>query len=102
MIIPVRCFTCGKVLAGKWEAYVERSNALAEADGGQDKHMEGGAGGGGDTDPGSTIRGASDNVVPAKDVKGRSARGYVMDELGITRLCCRRHFLSNVDLMDVI
>lgn len=24
MIIPVRCFTCGGVVASKWEAYQER------------------------------------------------------------------------------
>ncbi|KAI9506971.1 DNA-directed RNA polymerases I, II, and III subunit RPABC5 [Coemansia spiralis] len=23
MIIPVRCFTCGKVVGNKWEAYLE-------------------------------------------------------------------------------
>jgi DNA-directed RNA polymerase I, II, and III subunit RPABC5 len=23
MIVPVRCFTCGKVLADKWRAYVQ-------------------------------------------------------------------------------
>lgn len=23
MIVPVRCFTCGKVVGNKWEAYLE-------------------------------------------------------------------------------
>ena len=23
MIIPIRCFTCGKVCADKWESYIE-------------------------------------------------------------------------------
>ncbi|CAF4015406.1 unnamed protein product, partial [Rotaria magnacalcarata] len=23
MIIPIRCFTCGKVIGNKWEAYIE-------------------------------------------------------------------------------
>lgn len=27
MIIPVRCFSCGKVLAQTWEEYRERSQA---------------------------------------------------------------------------
>ncbi|MHA1230623.1 MAG: DNA-directed RNA polymerase subunit N [Candidatus Helarchaeota archaeon] len=26
MIIPIRCFTCGKVIADKWEIYEERVN----------------------------------------------------------------------------
>ncbi|MHA1310904.1 MAG: DNA-directed RNA polymerase subunit N [Candidatus Helarchaeota archaeon] len=24
MIIPIRCFTCGKIIADKWEIYEER------------------------------------------------------------------------------
>ncbi len=56
MIIPVRCFTCGKVIADKWEAFNERV-------------------------------GQGEN--PAK----------VLDSLGIDRYCCRRIFLSHVDLV---
>jgi len=25
MMVPVRCFTCGKVIADKWEEYVSRT-----------------------------------------------------------------------------
>jgi DNA-directed RNA polymerase I, II, and III subunit RPABC5 len=33
MIIPVRCFTCGKVVGNKWETYLELVNqGRAEAD----------------------------------------------------------------------
>lgn len=28
--------------------------------------------------------------------------GDVLDELGLTRICCRRHFLTHVDLIDII
>ena len=31
MIIPVRCFTCGKVIADVYEQYKERKNAYDEA-----------------------------------------------------------------------
>ena len=31
MIIPVRCFTCGKVIGNKWELYVDLVNANYEA-----------------------------------------------------------------------
>ena len=27
MIIPVRCFTCGKLVADKWEGFTQRVNA---------------------------------------------------------------------------
>ena len=26
MIIPIRCFSCGKIIGNKWEQYVEMSN----------------------------------------------------------------------------
>ncbi len=52
MMIPVRCFTCGKVIGGDWEIFKTR------------------VGGGED---------------PAK----------VLTELGITRVCCRRMFVSH-------
>lgn len=57
VIIPVRCFTCGKVVADKWEEFQK------EVTRGED---------------------------PAK----------VLDSLGVTRYCCRRMFLSNVELID--
>lgn len=30
MIIPVRCFTCGKVVASAWPSFVERTRAGEE------------------------------------------------------------------------
>ena len=33
MIIPIRCFTCGKVTGNKWEAYIELlSSGYSEGD----------------------------------------------------------------------
>ncbi len=32
MIIPVRCFTCGKVIGNKWETYLKLLEGLSEAD----------------------------------------------------------------------
>jgi DNA-directed RNA polymerase subunit N len=57
MIIPVRCFTCGKVIGDRWEEYARR-----------------------------TKQGES----PAK----------VLDELGMKRYCCRRMFISHVEVID--
>lgn len=31
MIIPVRCFTCGKLIADKWEEFTQRVNAGEDA-----------------------------------------------------------------------
>ncbi len=57
MLIPVRCFSCGKVIAHLWDQYDERTKA-------------------GD-DP-----------------------GVVLTDLGVERYCCRRMFVSHVDLLD--
>jgi DNA-directed RNA polymerase subunit N (RpoN/RPB10) len=84
MIIPVRCFTCGKVLADTWEAYVRRC-AAADAETGSGHH--GGAEHG-------------DGERPGKD--GKTSRGRILDELGITTCCCRVVMLTHVDLSLVI
>lgn len=75
MIIPVRCFTCGKVLADKWQAY-EKKVKEQEA---------------------STKK--EDEVHPNFQ---RNFKGEILDQLGLDRICCRRHMLSHVDLIDII
>jgi len=59
MIMPIRCFTCGKVVADKWEEFSSR-------------------------------------------VKAGEEPKRVLDELGISRYCCRRMFISHVDVIDDI
>ena len=81
MIIPVRCFTCGKVLADKWNAYVKR---CAEAD------AERAAGN----------QASGDDERPGED--GKTTRGRILDELGITSCCCRVLMMTHVDLSLVI
>jgi DNA-directed RNA polymerase I, II, and III subunit RPABC5 len=90
MIIPVKCFTCGKVLADKWEYYVEAckkqdtevANAMNAA-----QQRE-------------TQRGDTSNTIQ-RSVDAPS-RAKILDELKLQRMCCRRHFLGHIDLMDVI
>jgi DNA-directed RNA polymerase I, II, and III subunit RPABC5 len=72
MIIPVRCFTCSKVLADKWEWYVRECAKIKERDG------------------------------DAEAESASTSRGEIMDRLGLKRICCRRHFLGHVDMMDLI
>jgi DNA-directed RNA polymerase subunit N (RpoN/RPB10) len=79
MIIPVRCFTCGKVLADKWEEYERRCKEREQEHGKSDKR-------------------SSSSAVVVLDAH----KGAVLDELGITRICCRRHMLTHIDLIDVI
>lgn len=71
MIIPVRCMTCGKVLADKWEYYNKKVNEKENADE-TPKHFD------------------------------KNAKGKVLDELGLVKMCCRRHMLGHVDLIEII
>lgn len=57
MIIPVRCFTCGKVIGDRWEEFCRRT-------------------------------------------KQGENPGKVLDELGMKRYCCRRMFISHVEVID--
>ena len=81
MIIPVRCITCGKVIADKYLYYkteVEKKR----------KEMK------------------LPDEMPILEVNSKSIQktpeGIVLDELQITRYCCRRMMLSHVDLIDII
>ena len=80
MIIPVRCVTCGKVLADKWRYY--QAKVAADADSG--------------SDPKSAPEG--DDTTGLVDQKA----GAILDDMGITKMCCRRHLLANVDAMHRI
>jgi DNA-directed RNA polymerase subunit N len=57
MIMPVRCFTCGKLVADRWEEFARR-------------------------------------------VKAGEKPKQVLDEMGMKRYCCRRMFISQVDVID--
>ena len=76
MIIPVKCFTCGKVLASKYNYYLKEVRK---------KKMENGE----DLEKVKYL--TSSNML-------KSAEGEVLDELGLTKMCCRRHFLTHVDI----
>ena len=79
MIIPVRCFTCGKVIADKWETYQEL--ILKEKN---NKNLK-----------------IIDSFSEDKEFSP-SIEAQIMDKLDIKRMCCRRHFLTNVDTLDDI
>ena len=75
MIIPIRCMNCGKVLADLWRKYQERV-----------KEEKGPS----NTNTGPIYMDGTTRVV--------TAEGKVLDELNLTRYCCRKHFLTHTDL----
>ena len=76
MLIPVKCFTCGKVLGNKKEAYDEmvRERKLAR------------------NIPHDRIQYLNEHNVE------KTIEGQVMDELRIKRVCCRTAILTCVDI----
>ncbi len=57
MIIPIRCWSCGKPIAHLYEGYLEQ-------------------------------------------VENGTTRKKALDDLGLSRYCCRAVFLGHVDLID--
>jgi DNA-directed RNA polymerase I, II, and III subunit RPABC5 len=81
MIIPVRCFTCGKVIGNKWETYL----SLLQAD-----FSEG------------YVFCSCRFVMFAYSHRPPLTLSYsdALDELGLKRYCCRRMMLTHVDLIE--
>tara|TARA_B100001093_G_C26524897_1_gene883381 strand:- start:505 stop:738 length:234 start_codon:yes stop_codon:yes gene_type:complete len=76
MIIPIKCFTCGKVLADKYRYYLQEVKKIKS-----EKNIE------------------YDKVIYFdKNQIELSPEGEVLDKLELYSMCCRRHMLTHVDL----
>lgn len=82
MIIPVRCFTCNKIIGDKYSTYLSKIQEAQK------------------TNPDSNI--FIDTNTIEKGLIQNSYQGNILNELKITRYCCRRMFLSQVDIVDII
>ena len=80
MIIPVKCFTCGKVLADKYLFYQKTVTEI--------KLKE--------KDELSEIK-----YLNASNLQ-KTAEGKVMDDLGLSKMCCRRHLLTHVEILGYL
>tara|TARA_B100000900_G_C20101993_1_gene522304 strand:+ start:204 stop:437 length:234 start_codon:yes stop_codon:yes gene_type:complete len=76
MIIPVKCFTCGKVLADK---YLYFKMKVREEKLKKNINMD-------------------DVIYLTVDNIKKTPEGKCLDELGLTKMCCRRHMLTHVDI----
>lgn len=85
MLIPIRCFTCGKTLADKWDWYEEEVKKL-------EKKLEE------DLEKKQQVAEDMEEMKYFDKVKSKD----ILDKLGLTRYCCRRHMLGQVDMMRVI
>ena len=76
MIIPVKCFTCGTVLADKYRWYQRkvREKKLANQ------------------------MNVEKVVYLTTEFIDKTPEGEVLDTLGLAKMCCRRHMLTHVDI----
>ena len=88
MIIPIKCVTCGKVIADKYRYYQQEVVRI--------KINE--------RTPLDTVvyfndlvRGSTGDIQTDAPVD-KAPEARVMDELGLTLPCCRRHFMTHVDI----
>jgi DNA-directed RNA polymerase subunit N (RpoN/RPB10) len=76
MIIPVKCFTCGMVLADKYRYYQNEVRRI--------KLLQGKS---------------TENVIYlTKENAEKTIEGTILDDLGLAKVCCRRHMLTHVDI----
>jgi DNA-directed RNA polymerase subunit N (RpoN/RPB10) len=81
MIIPIKCFTCGNVIANKYRYYLEQVRKKKLAKRGNDETID------------------VDKVLYlTKEFHEKTPEGEVLDELNMKKMCCRRHFLTHVDI----
>ena len=86
MLIPPRCFTCGEIIADKWDIYIQTVNER------KNKNTE--------------IFKENELDIQYIDITKKSVEksieGKVLDEMGLHKYCCRLPFLSTVHLITSI
>tara|TARA_B110000483_G_C18207044_1_gene548390 strand:+ start:394 stop:624 length:231 start_codon:yes stop_codon:yes gene_type:complete len=75
MIIPVKCYTCGKVLGNKYRFYEQELRKLKNA-----------------TDDINSV------TYLTPDNADKTAAGEILDKLKLNKICCRRHMLTHVEI----
>lgn len=85
MIIPIRCHTCNKVLADIWRYYNEENLKLER----EEKKKES-----------NKINEEIKYKYLENQKEIMEKRNKLMNDLGITKICCRRILLTHVDIFD--
>jgi DNA-directed RNA polymerase I, II, and III subunit RPABC5 len=76
MIIPIKCFTCGKVIADKYRFYEKEVRKIK-----MNEKLE----------INKVIYLTDENV-------DKTPEGIVLDKLKLKKYCCRRHMLTHVEI----
>ena len=75
MIIPVKCFTCGNVLGNKYRFYIREVRKVKSSD-----------------------ENFSKVAYLTQSNMEKTPEGKILDNMGLTKICCRRHMLTHVDI----
>lgn len=78
MIIPIRCFTCGKLIAHLWEKYEKELQKEYNKSKNKNKKIY--------------------FEIPSHE----TVEKRTLDNLGLKKYCCRRMMLSHIDLCSKI
>ena len=75
MIIPIKCFTCGKVLGDKYRFYIREVRKVKSSN-----------------DDFSKVTYLTQSNME------KTPEGIILDNMNMTKICCRRHMLTHVDI----
>jgi DNA-directed RNA polymerase subunit N (RpoN/RPB10) len=81
MIIPIKCFTCGKVIADKYRFYLHEVRKKKLSAQNSDTKID-----------------VNKVIYLTKEFNQKTPEAETLDELNLTRMCCRRHLLTHVDI----
>lgn len=87
MIIPIRCYTCGKPIAHLWNKYNEQLQLE------RNKELR-------NNNDGVVAANNRINLINLSDSNNKEIEGQILDTLNITKYCCRRMFIAQVDIFD--
>ena len=73
MLIPVRCATCGNMIGSKYKKYLSNVKKFQKTD--------------------------QESQVLTFDRPNTNVYGKIMEEVGLTRYCCKRHFLGQQEII---
>ena len=85
MIIPVRCFTCGKILANLWPEYQSIIYNKKDENGNLYEKID-----------------TSDPKCFKYNDSNQTIEYIALDRLHINKYCCRTIMLTHVDMIDKI
>lgn len=83
MIIPIKCMSCGFVLADKYRRFKDEVRKMKKTSF--------------DTDQDKYSYKSNISYFTKTNVK-KTPEGLVLDNLKINNMCCRRHMLTHVDI----